>query len=57
MSVARLIAIVGAVAGIGALVLQFSLMFGSMSAEGYNPIAIAWRFFGYFTIRSKLLGS
>lgn len=55
MSVARLIAIVGAVAGIGALLLQFSLMFGSMSAEGYNPLAIAWRFFGYFTILTNTL--
>ncbi len=50
MSVTRLIAVVGAVAGIGALLLQFGLMFGSMSAQGYSPLAITWRYFGYFTI-------
>ena len=50
----RLVAIVGAVAGIAALLLQFALMFGSMSADGYGPLAIVWRFFGYFTILTNM---
>src|SRR5689334_5329542 len=52
---ARLVAMIGAAAGIGALLLQFALMFGSMSAEGYHPIAIVWRYFGYFTILTNML--
>lgn len=55
MSVTRLIALVGAVAGIGALLLQFGLMFGSMSAQGYSPLAITWRYLGYFTILTNTL--
>jgi hypothetical protein len=54
MNAARLIAIVGAIAGGGALVLQFFLMFGSMSADGYSPLAIAWRYLGYFTILTNI---
>jgi hypothetical protein len=50
MNAARVIAIVGAVVGIGALLLQFSLMFESMSSQGNSPLAIVWRFFGYFTL-------
>jgi len=55
MRAARLIAVLGAVAGIGALILQFGLMFTSMSAQGFAPLAIAWRFFGYFTILTNTL--
>src|SRR5262245_17850657 len=55
MKAARVIAVVGAVAGVGALLLQFGLMFGSMSAQGYSPLAITWRFFGYFTILTNAL--
>ena len=51
----RLLAIIGAAAGIGALLLQFALMFGSMSASGYSPLAIVWRYFGYFTILTNML--
>src|SRR5262249_25547375 len=51
----RLIAIIGAIAGIGALLLQFGLMFSSMSAEGYSPLAVTWRYFGYFTILTNTL--
>ena len=51
----RLVAIIGAAAGIGALMLQFALMFGSMSASGYSPLAIVWRYFGYFTILTNML--
>jgi hypothetical protein len=50
MNVARPIAVVGAIAGISALVLQFGLMFSSMSTQGYSAIAVAWRYVGYFTI-------
>ena len=38
MNGARLIAIVGALVGVAALILQFGLMFASMSAEGFGPI-------------------
>ena len=54
MSAARFIAIVGAVAGVGALFLQFSLMYTSMTAEGVAPAAIAWRYLGYFTILTNI---
>ena len=55
MSAQRLAALVGAVAGIGALILQFALMFGSMSAQGFSALAIAWRYLGYFTILTNAL--
>jgi hypothetical protein len=55
MKAARLIAILGASAGVAALLLQFGLMFNSMSAQGYDPLAIAWRYFGYFTILTNIL--
>lgn len=54
MSGARLIALAGAAAGIAALVLQFGLMYGSMSAEGDSVGAIAWRYLGYFTILTNI---
>jgi hypothetical protein len=54
MSAARVTAIVGALAGGGALILQFCLMYGSMSAGGVSPPAIAWRYLGYFTILTNI---
>jgi hypothetical protein len=54
MNAARLIAIAGAVTGVAALILQFGLMFASMSGEGYGPAAIAWRYLGYFTILTNI---
>jgi hypothetical protein len=54
MNAARLIAVVGAVAGVGALLLQFGLMYASMTAEGVAPGAIAWRYLGYFTILTNI---
>jgi len=50
MSRTRLMAIIGAVAGLAALVLQFALMFFSMTSEGVSPLAVVWRYLGYFTI-------
>ncbi len=50
MSGRTLIASLGAIVGIGALILQFGLMLSSMSVEGYGLLAIAWRYVGYFTI-------
>jgi hypothetical protein len=54
MNAARVIAIVGALAGGAALILQFGLMFASMSGEGFSPAAIAWRYLGYFTILTNI---
>src|SRR5690349_19714671 len=54
MNAARLIAIAGALAGVAALILQFGLMYASMSSEGANPAAIAWRYLGYFTILTNI---
>jgi len=54
MNAARVIALVGALAGGAALILQFFLMYGSMSAGGFSPPAIAWRFLGYFTILTNI---
>ena len=54
MSTARTIAIAGALASGAGLILQFGLMYVSMSAEGVSPPAIAWRYFGYFTLLTNL---
>ncbi|MFZ2028878.1 MAG: Pr6Pr family membrane protein [Vitreimonas sp.] len=54
MNAARLIAIGGAIAGVGALILQFGLMFASMSDDGVGAAAIAWRYLGYFTILTNI---
>jgi hypothetical protein len=54
MNAARVIAIAGALAGAAALILQFCLMYGSMSADGFSPPAIAWRYLGYFTILTNI---
>jgi len=54
MNIARLVAIAGAAAGICGLVLQYFLMLGSMSAQGVGPLAITWRFFGYFTLLTNI---
>lgn len=54
MKAARGIAIFGAAASGGALVLQFYLMFESMSGQGFSPSAIAWRYLGYFTILTNM---
>jgi hypothetical protein len=54
MNAARLIAIIGVLAGGGALVLQMFLMLGNMSAEGFSPPAIVWRYLGYFTILTNI---
>ena len=55
MNLARFIAMIGVLAGGGALVLQFFLMQANMSAEGFSTVAITWRYFGYFTILTNLL--
>lgn len=54
MNAARVIALVGALTGGAALILQFCLMYGSMSAGGFSPPAIAWRYLGYFTILTNI---
>jgi|KBSSwiStaDraftv2_1062776.scaffolds.fasta_scaffold996491_1 hypothetical protein len=54
MSLARLVAIAGAAAGICGLMLQYFLMLGSMGAEGFGPLAITWRFLGYFTLLTNI---
>lgn len=54
MSSARLVAIFGAIVGVAALILQFGLMYGSMSAAGAGLGAIAWRYLGYFTILTNI---
>jgi hypothetical protein len=53
MPLARLIAIVGAVATIGALILQYVLEFAWMPGAGL--LAVTWRYFGYFTIVTNWL--
>jgi hypothetical protein len=55
MKASRLIAITGAIVGVGALILQFGLMFNAMSTQGYGPLAIGWRYLGYFTILTNAL--
>jgi len=54
MNAARLIAIVGAVTGVAALILQFGLMYTSMTAQGVSGGAVAWRYLGYFTILTNI---
>ncbi|MBI3437393.1 MAG: Pr6Pr family membrane protein [Proteobacteria bacterium] len=54
MNAARLIAMIGATTGVAALLLQFGLMYGSMTAESVAPAAVVWRYLGYFTILTNI---
>src|SRR5262245_13132049 len=54
MPLTRLIAITGAVLTIAALLLQYYLQFAWM-APGTSPLAVTWRYFGYFTILTNWL--
>lgn len=53
MPSARMIAIAGAVSTAVALVVQYVLQFSSM--DGASPLAVTWRYFGYFTILTNSL--
>jgi len=50
MNAARAAAIAGALIGMFGLVLQFVLLYGSMTSEGATPLEATWRYFAYFTI-------
>ena len=52
MNLARAIAALGALAGLGGLTLQYVIMIG---AEGADPLLATWRFFAYFTILTNCL--
>lgn len=50
MSLARGVAIVGAMVGAFGLVLQFVILYASMTADGATAFEAVWRYFVYFTI-------
>ncbi|MDZ4690811.1 Pr6Pr family membrane protein [Terricaulis sp.] len=50
MSAARAAATIGALVGVFGLVLQYVLLFNSMTAEGASALAVTWRYFVYFTL-------
>ncbi|MGE0595295.1 MAG: Pr6Pr family membrane protein [Hyphomonadaceae bacterium] len=52
---AHLVAIIGALAGLAGLALQFAVLFRNLSSQGDEPLAIVWRFIGYFTILTNML--
>lgn len=47
---ARPLAAAGALIGLFGLVLQYILLYGDMAADGASPLAVAWRYFVYFTL-------
>lgn len=47
---ARAIAALGALIGVFGLVLQFAILYGSMTADGATTLEATWRFVAYFTI-------
>jgi len=53
VSLTRIIAIVGALGTIAALLLQYDLQFAAM--PGVAAPAVTWRYFGYFTILTNWL--
>jgi len=53
MSRTRTIAIAGALIATSALALQYVLQFRAM--PGVAPLAVTWRYFGYFTILTNML--
>jgi hypothetical protein len=53
MSLTRSIALLGALITIAALALEYRLQFVSM--PGVAPLAVTWRFLGYFTILTNML--
>jgi hypothetical protein len=53
MSLTRSIAIAGALITLAALALEYRLQFVSM--PGVAPLAVSWRFLGYFTILTNML--
>jgi hypothetical protein len=55
MNAARALAVIGALTAASGLILQFTLMYGSMDANGGSPLGVVWRFFGYFTLLTNLL--
>lgn len=54
MPLSRVIAIAGAVLAVAALLLQYWLQFKWMPPET-APLAVTWRYFGYFTILTNWL--
>lgn len=50
MSWARAAAVAGALTGAFGLVLQFLILFGTMTHDGATPLEATWRYFAYFTI-------
>ena len=55
MNLRRALAVLGALTGAGALVLQFIILCSAMDADGHSPIDVAWRFVGFFTILTNVL--
>jgi hypothetical protein len=54
---ARMVAIIGAVAGWAALVLQLVLTLTAMRAAGIGAPQAVWRYLGYFTILANLFAA
>lgn len=50
MSLARGVAILGALVGLFGLGLQYWLLYADMTANGASPLEATWRYFAYFTI-------
>jgi hypothetical protein len=50
MNAARVVAALGAIAGVIGLVLQFVILYATMTGEGASPFEATWRYFAYFTI-------
>ncbi len=50
MSLARIVAALGALVGAFGLVLQYVLLFNDMSAQGASALEVTWRYFVYFTL-------
>jgi hypothetical protein len=57
LQAARAVAMVGALVGWAALLLQFGLLMASFRAEGGTALGGIWRFFGFFTILSNILAA
>lgn len=50
MSLARIVAALGALVGAFGLVLQYVLLFNDMTAQGASALEVTWRYFVYFTL-------
>lgn len=51
----RIVAIIGALAGLAALALQFVILYQNMTAGGATPLEATWRFVGFFTILTNVI--